>query len=424
MRTIAARLIHALVAVLGVTVSSLALGDEGIYGPVELRGKEQNDLIDKAAEFHSQFERRGVLYNEPAVLGLVRRIGHELAPEATDSYFDYEFYVVRDPSPNAFALPNGRIYVHTGIIARLDDSSELAALLGHEITHVAGHHSIVQFRIRAGQVLDWIFTGGVVTLFTQLKFSRDLEQESDDRAPVLMLDSEYDPHAAPALMELLAEDFEGVQPRMATIWTTHPDPEDRIQKSLAVVADMPRRGRDTVYFDSIVHPLRAMTIRDYINDDYPYTAIALAEEFIEKYPADLEFRVLLGDAWRQLGPRSEFAPDDFTNRDKRRNLRKRVMRTRVERVAELLETEEGRAALAANLERARDVFDGTLAIDPDYAPAYRGLGEVYEAMDLPREAGRAYVEYVRRAPDADDRPIIMGRLTAIRDRLQQESSDD
>jgi beta-barrel assembly-enhancing protease len=394
--------------------------DEGIYGSVELRGKEQNDLIDTANQLHDQFERRSVLYGDERVVALVRRVGHSLAPEPTDPYFRYEFYVVRDPSPNAFALPNGSIYVHTGILARLDDSAELAGLLGHEITHVAGHHSIVQFRIKAGQVLDWVFTGGIVTLFTQLKFSRDLEQEADDHAPTLMLAAGYDPHAMPDLMDLLAQDFEGVQPRIATIWTTHPDPAERAASSRALVADMPQLERNDSEFDTVVYSLRAMTVRDYIKDDYPYTAIAVVQDFLEKYPGDLELRMLLGDAWQALGPRAEFLPEDLTNKDKRKNSRQRIFHTQVERNNALLATEAGQAAFAANMNRAREVYEDILARDPGYAVAQRGLGEVYEALGRPREAGRAYLEYVRQVPDALDRPVIIGRLAAIRDRIAKE----
>ena len=395
---------------------------DGVYDPVELRGKEPHDLIETAHQYHDQFARRSLLYAEPDVLELVRGIGLELAPEPTDDYFAYEFYVIRDPSPNAFAMPNGRIYVHTGMLARLDDSSQLAALLGHEITHVAGHHSIVQFRIKAGQILDGLFTGGVISLFTQLAFSRELEQEADDRAPELMLGTGYDPHAVPELMDLLAEDFEGLRPRVASIWTTHPDPEKRAATSRAIVAEMPRRERDASQFDAVVYPLRALTIRDYIRDDYPYTAIAVAETMLEKYPDDLELRLLLADAWKALGPRSEFDPEDLSNADKRRNLRQRMRRTRVERTHELLETEQGRAAFAANLAQARMIYEDVLRRAPGYAAAYRGLGEVHEALGEPREAARHYLEYVRQSPDAADRSVIIGRLTALRDELSSEGN--
>jgi regulator of sirC expression with transglutaminase-like and TPR domain len=140
---------------------------------------------------------------------------------------------------------------------------------------------------------------------------------------------------------------------------------------------------------------------------------------LEKYPDDLEFRMLLGDAWKALGPRSEFAPDDFSNADKRRNLRLRIVRTRSERSERLLETEEGRTAYAINLGYARGIYEEILSLDPTYAAAHRGLGEVYEALDSPRDAAREYLEYVRQAPDAVDRAVIIARLTALRDALAQ-----
>lgn len=393
---------------------------EGIYEAVELRGKEPHDLIETAGQYHDQFVRRSILHADPAVEQLVRDIGHRLAPPPTDDYFEYEFYVIRDPSPNAFAMPNGSIYVHTGMLARLQDSSQLAALLAHEINHVAGHHSIVQFRIKAFDVFDIFLTGGLLAVLNQLQFSRDLEQEADDRAPAMLVEAGYDPHAMPELMDLLREDFEGLRPRVATVWTTHPEPDRRFEQSFALVANLPDADRDTEAFDAIVHPLRLLTVADYTRDDYPYTAIAVAETLLESYPDDLELRMLLGDAWRVLGPRSEFAPDDFSNRDKRRNLRRRMRRTRSEREERLLETEEGRAAMVRNLETAQAIYEDLLVRNPEFAPAHRGLGEVYEALEMPREAARSYVQYVRQAPDAEDRPVVMGRLTQLRDQLSTE----
>jgi len=227
---------------------------EGIYETVELRGKERHDLIETAGEYHNQFVRRSLLYADPSVTTLVRDIGFTLAPAATDDYISYDFFVIRDPSPNAFAMPNGNIYVHTGMLARLQDSSQLAGLLAHEINHVAGHHSIVQFRIKPLDVFDIFLTGGLLALLNQLQFSRDLEQEADDRAPQMLLQAGYDPRAMPELMDLLRQDFEGLRPRIATVWTTHPEPDERYNQSLALVARMPAADRDADLFDQIIHP--------------------------------------------------------------------------------------------------------------------------------------------------------------------------
>jgi len=399
-------------------------GLKGVYEPLELRRREPNDLIDTAAQYKDMFDRRSLLYTDPAVLELVRRIGHELAPEPTDPYINYEFNVIRDPSPNAFAFPNGQIYIHTGMLARMRDESQLATLLAHEINHVAGHHTILSHRITAKRLAIQVLAGGLASLMGQLRYSRQLEQEADDRAAFLLQDTPYDPHAMTELLEILNEDFEGLDPRYATVWTTHPDPEERIELSRQNLARLPSKPRDPLAFDAVIYPLRILTVRDYIQDDLPYTAIAVAEQYIERYPDDMDFVMALGDAQRVLGPRPEAMPEDFTRADARRNLRERIRRTREQRMERLLETPEGVENMAHNLESARGTYQGILEQDPEYYAAYRGLGAVYEAEGNDREAARAYLAYVQQMPDAPDRPVIVGRLTEIRDRLLEEESND
>lgn len=395
----------------------------GVYEPLELRRSEPNDLIETSAQYNDMFARRSLLYSESAIVDLVRRIGHELAPPPTDAYIDYEFFVVRDPSPNAFAFPNGQIYIHTGMLARMDDESQLAALLAHEINHAAGHHTILSHRITAKRMIIQVVGGGLAGIMGQLRYSRRLEQEADDRALFLMQDTPYDPHAMTELLRILNEDFEGLDPRYATIWTTHPDPEERIEASRANLAGIPSKARDPRAFDELIYPLRVLTVRDYIQDDYPYTAIAVAQKFIERYPDDLDFRMALGDAQRVLGPRPAVMPEEFSRRDSRRNLRARIVRTRDQRMDLLLQTPEGVAAMAENLDSARATYQGILETDPSYAVAYRGVGEVYEAEGNDREAARAYLNYIQEVPDAKDRQVIVGRLTEIRNRLMDEETE-
>jgi tetratricopeptide (TPR) repeat protein len=226
------------------------------------------------------------------------------------------------------------------------------------------------------------------------------------------------------LLQILNEDFEGLDPRYATIWTTHPDPEERIEASRANLVSVAGKSRDPRAFDQVVRPLRALTVRDYIQDDYPYTAIAVAEKFIERYPNDLDYYMALGDALSVLGPRPAVMPDEFSKRDARRNLRARILRTRDQRMDRLLESPEGVAALAENLRHARETYQGILDRNPQYFAAYRGLGEVYEAEGNDRYAARAYLTYIQEVPDAKDRQVVVGRLTGIRNRLLEEETDN
>ena len=412
--------------------AGVAYGD-GIYEPVPLKDQEQR-LMDESRELRGYFERQSLLYNDPRVVELVASVGRSLAPPPTDDYMEYRFFVLRDPSPNAFALPNGDIYMHTGMLARLTDTAQLAAILGHEVNHVAGHHGIVQFRstnkkIVASMVLSGVLGGLGSVISTGLAasmygFSRELEQEADDHAVGLMLASPYDAQALPEIYGILARDYDGITPRMATIWSSHPQLEARAERTREQVAGALPGRRDTEQFDAIVFPLRAMTIRDYIQDDYPRTAMALAENLAARYPEQPELVQLTGDAWAAMGALTEIDEQELSNRERARNANRRLMRTRQEREAQLLKTPEGQAALRENLGNARAAYQRALALDGNFAPAYRGLGEVAERLGEPRAAAAAYVDYLRKAPDAGDRAVIVQRLRTLRDQLRIEETSD
>jgi len=402
----------------------------GKYDSVPIDDDEQH-LIDSANELAGYFAAHALLYTDPQVLSLVRRVGHELRPHPTDDYIEYEFFVLRDPSPNAFALPNGHVYVHTGMLARLRDEAQLAGLLAHEINHVAGHHGIVEYRATrkktiAGMVLGgaggW---GGVIALGLQTSvygFSRELEQEADDHAAMLLLDSRYDPPALPEVFDSLGRDYEGRDPRVPTIWSTHPEVRARAETSRALVTAMPRRDRQTDEFEQAVLGLRTLTVQDYIQDDYAQTAVALTESFVERNPDDPRLIHLLGDAWQGMGAQRRLDTQELSSSDKRHNRRDRVRKTRAQRLAELLETEEGRIAYAENLERAEDAYRRVLDTTPTFAASHRGLGEVYEQLGRNREAAQEYLTYLRSAPDAADRPIVVGRLRALTAKLKESDS--
>jgi predicted Zn-dependent protease len=405
------------------------LAAQGVYEPVPIKEGEVT-LIETSEELHGYFEQRSLLYADPRATELVESVGRSLAPASTDDYIRYRFFVLRDPSPNAFALPNGDVYMHTGMLARLEDTAQLAAILAHEVNHVAGHHGIVDFRatnkkLIASMVLTGVFggLGSLIStgLYTSMYgFSRELEQEADDRAVAILEASPYDASALPEIYEILARDYEGERPRVPTIWSTHPQLEARAARTREQVAGAPAGRRDATAFDAVVKPVRAMTIRDYIQDDYPRTAIALAAGFAAKHPDEPELIQLQGDAWAVMGARTEFDEGELSNAARRRNATQRVTRTRQEREAELLKTPEGQAALRANLGRAREAYERALALDPEFAPAQRGLGEVAERLDEPRAAAQAYVAYLRMAPEAPDRAVIVQRLRVLRDQLQTE----
>jgi predicted Zn-dependent protease len=415
-----------------------AISAEGDYASLAIDEDEYRALIESSNELEQYFENQSVIYKDDAIVSMVREIGRTLAPSPLDDYISYEFFVLREPSPNAFALPNGHVYVTTGMLARLEDEAQLAAVLSHEINHVAGHHSILNDRSTTKKLVAATVIGGISgfgdagSAWAQLiagviqqsliasiyGFSRDLEQEADDRAVLLLLDSPYDPTAMPEVLAILRQDYEGLNPRVPTTWNTHPEIDARIGLAYARAANLPSRERDSDALQVAVRRLREITIEDYAQDGYPQTAVALAQSFVERYPGDPHARMLLADAWQAMGAQAQIDPEHWTEQDKRRNLRDRRRRTREQRLERLLETEEGKAAYAANLARAEETYRKVLDLDASYAPALRGLGEVHEKRGEYREAAEAYLQYVKATPDANDRDIVIDRLRALTERLK------
>jgi beta-barrel assembly-enhancing protease len=87
-----------------------------------------------------QIRASGAYLNDPEVNGYLNELGNRLVTAIPGAPFDFEFFAVADPGVNAFALPGGFIGVNTGTILLTQSESELASVLGHEITHVTQHH--------------------------------------------------------------------------------------------------------------------------------------------------------------------------------------------------------------------------------------------------------------------------------------------
>ena len=87
-------------------------------------------------------------YSDSLVQGYVSSLGQSLVPPETPAYTTFSFRVLQDIYPNATALPDGRIYLTTGMLAHVDNEAQLAMVLGHEIGHVIEEHALEALRKR------------------------------------------------------------------------------------------------------------------------------------------------------------------------------------------------------------------------------------------------------------------------------------
>src|SRR3984885_3372696 len=185
----------------------------------------------------------------------VASLGQKLAASAPGFKFPYTFKVVREKSINAFALPRGPIYVHTGLIEAASES-QLAAVMGHEISHVVMRHSTRQASRAMKAQIPLAILGGVLGAgvggwagalgqmgisltagSVMMKYSRDAETESDMVGAQIMYDAGYDPEAAVSFFQKLKEQSGGSGgPQFLA---SHPDPGNRAKDIAKILSRFP-----------------------------------------------------------------------------------------------------------------------------------------------------------------------------------------
>ncbi|MFP4071380.1 MAG: M48 family metalloprotease [Desulfovibrionales bacterium] len=214
---------------------------------IEATGQRRLTLISESQEItmgtqaNEQILESMSLYPDEDLQTYVNELGLRIAATTERPELPWSFRILDDDVVNAFALPGGYIYVTRGIMAHFENEAQLAGVLGHEIGHVTGRHSVIrmsksvlaQLGLGAAQILVPEVGGltqaagaGLQLLF--LKFSRDDEIESDLLGVRYMQNIREDPRELIDVMEMLARVSETEQRGALPQWAmTHPLPENR-----------------------------------------------------------------------------------------------------------------------------------------------------------------------------------------------------
>lgn len=184
-------------------------------------------------------QQHGGLYPDEKLQAFVDAVGNRLVNNsvAQETPYKYDFHLLADDRTiNAFALPGGQCFITYALFRQLNEA-QLAGVLGHEIGHVIGRHSAE--RIAESQYWQQITMGasvgadmgdivGSIGQNTLLTNGRDDELESDELGVLFMIQSGYDPNEMIKVMEILKA---AAGPnRVPEFQSTHPDPENRIEK--------------------------------------------------------------------------------------------------------------------------------------------------------------------------------------------------
>jgi predicted Zn-dependent protease len=180
---------------------------------------------------------------------IVDAVGNKLIQQsiAAKTNWRFEFHLLADrKTVNAFALPGGQIFITRALYDRLQSEDQLAGVIGHEIGHVIARHGAQHL---AKQQLTQGLTGAAVVAsgdqgigqmaamvgqMVNMRYGRDDELQSDEIGVRLMTEAGYDPHALIGVMEILAK--AGGGKRQLEFFSTHPNPENRVEKIKAAIA--------------------------------------------------------------------------------------------------------------------------------------------------------------------------------------------
>lgn len=376
---------------------------------------DEQALWDQSRDEEEKLLEKAKLYQDPLLDSYLEQVVSHLNPEgmAANRAIRYKVRVLEDPTLNAFAYPHGSIYVHTGLLARMENEDELATVLGHEMTHVENRHMLRYQRsahnkqvglsiaaVAAAVVLagvegdawsdgDWataaavdVFGDLLIELGLQLAFlasvngyGRGLEIEADEGGFRKMGTAGYDLQQAPKVYQALLDDHGEPKKVEAFFFGSHPRLTERVQNTKTYLAQHPASGP----VDETARLEREETftrrIRPVVRDDARLNIemgrLALAESQLEKVRA-----------WMPSDPEGHF-------------LRGRL---RLAQAAAEKSPEEQRDLR----DRAEDSFRKAIELDAERPGPRRELGLLLYERQAFREACTQFRRYTKLAPEADD----------------------
>ena len=218
-------------------------------------------------------------YDDPEITDYVAGVGNRLAARGADTRQSFEFFMMRDTQINAFAMPGGKIGVHTGLITAAQSESEMAGVLGHEIAHVTQRHiarmvsnqqanqwvSLAAFAIallaaRSNSQVSQaaIAAGPALAVQQQLNYSRDFEREADRMGLQMLEKAGFDPRGMELFFERLQRATRLVEGGAPSYLRSHPLTYERIADMQGRAANLPyKQVADPIEFHLVRARLRA-----------------------------------------------------------------------------------------------------------------------------------------------------------------------
>jgi predicted Zn-dependent protease len=248
------------------------------------------DDRDVGEEAALQIEAEMGIYADSALTEYVSEVGRRLVAFAPLRSFQYEFKIVDQMAPNAFALPGGHIYVSRGLLALAHSEAEIAGVLGHEIIHAAERHASAQQELaRRTSLLLMPY----IRMARLAGYSRDHERAADEGGQEIAASAGYDPEGLTRFLKRLgdSERLTIGYSRLPSYFDTHPGTTERVASTAARSMILDWKPAKTLVAGKDGYLKR---VEGVVLDIDPAEGIFRDTEFIHP---DLGFRVLFPRGW-------------------------------------------------------------------------------------------------------------------------------
>lgn len=348
-------------------------------GDVATLSEQESRLWTQADQLDEQIRHSGQIYDDPELEAYMQTVLERLYPELAETI---RVRALKSPILNAFALPNGSLYVHIGLLARMDNEAQLATLLGHEAGHFVYKHSVrQQYNIKSATafattsaILGIPLFGDLAAISSIYGYSRDLEREADRVAYDRITAAGYDVRESVKLFEHLYAEMKALDEDEPVFFSSHPKLKERIDSfsELIAAAGQTDGRRATEEFLGRTESVRVAALEaDKAMDRYKSMILVLEDESVApRYRPEHRY-YYLGEAYRLRG-------DDGDD------------------------------------EKARVAYQRAIAANPDFAPAHGALGILYFKAGELTEARPHLDRYLVLAPDAPDGAYVRQYLEQIK----------
>ena len=313
MTTIAKKILSVLILAV---LSSASLYARELTPPLT---EEEKYLWRQAQAEQAYINASGFLFQDPELDAYLNEVVAKIKPPDSDSRLSFKVYALKNPFLNAFAYPDGTIYIHTGMLARMENEAQLSGILAHEMAHCLDKHalkSLQHYRNAPGikRGIETLFRGLIYRLpflntssfpFLFAGYTQELEAEADIKGLELMISAGYHPEAALDMFEHARQELILEKIDESTFFGTHPKLQQRIdncknylqsyQQTIAAHKTNKKRFLEKtlpIVLENSWLDVRAGRFK---------AALQGAEKYLAYRSNDARGKYLLGEIYRQMG---------------------------------------------------------------------------------------------------------------------------